>query len=290
MASLIHCPTRWQDWPFFYIEERDWALFPRRGRIPYPGSHGHRDASKDPKQIREWQQRYGLHCTFARLTSSLQPALDIEQREIRGQDGTVYLRRHGAALGLTTSLVPYGETPIAISPNAGFHVHCSGPGGHLPSRLLLPFVELKADGASISLPPDVDRSWDDCCPPTLTPIPLPQWALDLALVAAEGRPKLLPTLPPERPLGERDATALGERIAGRIVDKALTRASSLADARSAARGLGWLAAEGRISTGYAHRALARLAEELPDFSESGFGRPGLNRTLFAVYERRIRRG
>jgi hypothetical protein len=200
------------------------------------------------------------------------------------------LRQHGQALGLTASLIPYGETPIAVSPNAGFHVHCTGPGGHLPSRLLLPWVELKADGASISLPPEPGRYWDPNSPPTLAPAPLPEWALVLALGGASGRPRLLPTLPPEAPLGEREATALGELIGGRIVDKALSRASSLADARTAARGLGWLAAEGRIGAAYAYRALDRLASELPDFGESGFSRPGLRKTLVTSYERRRRRG
>jgi hypothetical protein len=280
-----------QDWPLFYIEERGWELFPRQPGTPYPypRTRGHLDASAERSWIRECQQRYP-RCAWSRRTSAFQPAIDVEQREIRGQDGTIWLRRHGEALGLTTSLVPYSETPIALSPNVGFHIHYAGPGGHLPSRLLLPHVELKADGASISLPPDPGRSWEPACPPTLPPIQLPEWVLVLAAAAGEGRPKLSPPLPPEGPLGGQEATALGNHIAGHIIDKALMRAASLADARSAARGLGWLAAEGRISTGYAHRALERLAEELPDFGESSFSRPGLHRTLFTTYERRARRG
>jgi len=292
-VSTKHFPARWQDQPFFYTEERDWALFPRRAGTPYPyrGTRGHLDATTDRAQIRELQRQYP-GCAWSRRTSALQPAIDCEQREIRGQDGTIWLRRHGEALGLTTSLVPYGETPIAVSPNTGFHIHCSGPGGHLPSRLLLPHVELKADGASISLPSSLepDRYWDDACPPTLTPIPLSEWALALAAAAGEGRPKLSPPLPPEGPLGDQEATALGDHIAGRIITKALSRAHCLADARSAARGLGWLAAKGRISTGYAWRALERLGKELPNFAESGFSRPGLHKTLFTTYERRCRRG
>ena len=74
----------------------------------------------------------------------------------------------------------------------------------------------------------------------------------------------------------------------RVAERSYVVRSLLAQDRASM--LGWLAAEGRISTGYAHRALERLAGELPDFGESGFSRPGLHRTLFTTYERRVRRG
>jgi hypothetical protein len=282
-------PPRWQDQPYFYIEELAWPLFPWRGTTPYPGTHGHLDASTDRSWIRECQQRFP-GCRWARRTSALQPALDYEQKEIQGKDGATWLRRHAEALRLSGNLTLYGETPIDISRNGGFHSHHTGPGGYLPSRLLLPHIELKADNASISLPPGPECiGWDNASPPTLPPAPLQDWVLALTAVASEGRRKKAPSLPLEGLLGEQEATALGAYIAGRIVDKALASAWCLADARTAARGLGWLAAEGRISTGFAWRALDRLGKELPDFGESGFNREGLQRTLHATYERRCRR-
>jgi hypothetical protein len=286
-------PAHWQDQPLFYIEECGWEVFarPRGSKKTFRASRGHLEATRDRARIRE-MQRQSPGCGWSRRTSARQPAIDVEQREIQGKDGTIWLRRHAEALGFTTSLVPYGETPIALSPNVGFHIHCSGPDGHLPSRLLLPHVELKADGASISLPSEFEpeRSWDPGSPPTLTPLLLPEWVVALVATTGAGRPKLSPPLPPEGPLGEQEATALRSHLAGRIIAKALSRGYCLADARNAARGLGWLAAEGRISTAYAHRALDRLGTELPAFGESGFSRSRLHRTLFATYERRCRRG
>jgi hypothetical protein len=290
MPTTKHFPAHWQDQPFYYLDQ-DLALFPvpPEGKGAYAGTHGHKDASHDPRQIREWQRQYRGECrwAFASGERSRRCALDVEQRGIRGQDGSWYLQHHAEALGLKESLVPYGRTPISLSPNGGFHIHFTWTGPRVASGVVLPYVELKADGASLRLPDAPGRRWDSSSPPDLAPLPVPEWLLALAHRKASAPH---PPLPPEGPLNGQEATALGAHIAERIVAKALREARDMVGARAAARGLAWLASEDRISEGYARAALTRLAEGLPDFQESGFSRAGLARALERTYARGDRHG
>lgn len=54
-----------------YATKRNWRVFPLNGKRPHSGTHGHRDATTDPVQIRRWWSRWpnanvGIACSSTR--------------------------------------------------------------------------------------------------------------------------------------------------------------------------------------------------------------------------------
>jgi hypothetical protein len=287
MSLITHFPARRQEQPFFYLDHGLWLFtVPPYGKSTYVGSHGHLDATNDPARVREMQREHRDGVWAVATEPSLLDVWDLEQREIRGQDGTISLRRHAESLGYTTSLIPLGETPIAISLNGGIHVYTRRRGEPLASRPVLPYVEIKSRGSSVRLPDAPGRRWDPSSLPHLSPIPTPDWVLELAQSSAPSREPLLP----EGPLDGHAFTPIGHQVATRIIDKALDRARGMADARAAAKGLAWLVRDDRISPAYGRRIVERLAEEIPAFQESGFRRTGLRRHMLDTFEKGQRHG
>jgi hypothetical protein len=278
-------PAGLRDQGQFYLD-RGYYLCPaplhRKGM--FAGTHGHLDASNDPSRLRDWISGYHGHLCWAAATEpSGLAVVDVEQHQISGKDGTHYLRLYAAALGLTSSLVPLGETPIALSPNVGFHVHfrCTAA---LRSGVVLPYVELKSRGSSIRLPDAPGRRWDVSSPAHLPLLLVPEWLSALVQTGTTSRTRLLP----EGARGARPFTPIGHQVTGRIVNKALGKAQDMAAAQAAARGMGWLVAEDRVSSAYGRRVVERLAEALPDFAESGFTRGRLLKGMLEAFERRSR--
>jgi hypothetical protein len=282
-------PKRDQDVPDWYLDHWDDPIFavPKYGKSTFAGSHSHLDATTDLQIIREMQKMHP-GCVWAKRTGLASIVLDVEQHEIQGKDGCVSLRRHAEELGLTESLIPYGQTPIDLSPNAGFHAHFATPGFPLPSVIILPFVELKATDASVRLPPAPGRSWDPNCPPTMPLLALSQALIDLALrprrkfVAVAGLP--------EGPLDGKDFTTVGRRRVEALINRALDKATSSRELCREASLLARLCREEKISEIFARRVIERLTEEVGEFHESGFSRHGLLNRMMTTFERRPRHG
>jgi hypothetical protein len=290
-GSFKQFPENPQDAPDYYREQgRFIYAVPKLGKATFAGSRGHLDAATDPAVIREMQKMHP-GCVWAQDNGrSRRATIDIEQREIRGEDGPISLRQYAERMGFTESLIPYGLTPINVTPNVGLHVEFAADDIQTGSSiLLLPYVELKAGGASTRLPPAPGRYWDPNSPPSLEPLPLPDWVRAILHLRAKSA-KSRPPLPPEGPLNGQPFTPIGRRIAEGLIKRALDQAASSREACREARGLASLVVADRLSEAFARRAIERLAEEIGEFHESGFTRNGLRKAMMTSFERRCRRG
>lgn len=172
---------------------RGWHLFPlhsvRGGACSCsegascgnPGKHprvatGFRAATNDRAQLTAWHQRWpecnwGLACGASGVV-----VVDIDPRN-GGDDSLADLERaHGKLPSTTTALTGGG----------GQHYMFSADGHTVPSRVLAPGVDLKADGGYVVLPPGTHASggtyrWDAGGHPNdVAPAPVPAWVRELA--------------------------------------------------------------------------------------------------------------
>lgn len=116
-----------------------WSVFPLHGKMPFPGTHGHLDASTDPDVIRSWWQRWpGANIGAPVPVSAL--VLDVDPRN----GGTV------------ASLGELPETLVCVSGrgDGGRHYYFRRPVGRLTSTRLPQGIDLKCSGYMV-MPPSL---------------------------------------------------------------------------------------------------------------------------------------
>jgi hypothetical protein len=153
-----------------------WPVFPLNGKQPLV-SHGHREATTDEAQIREWLARWP-NANIGVPTGLLFWVLDMDPR-------------HNGDESLRALIYKYGALPRTLQQMTG------GGGRHylfaLPDQMeirsitgLLPGLDVKGIGGYIVVAPSIHPDtrqpylWDGLEPPEKQPIlPAPAWLLDL---------------------------------------------------------------------------------------------------------------
>jgi hypothetical protein len=181
---------------------RGWPIYPQNPRNRHGYFIGAKDAaSSDPTIIRDWVRRYP-DMLIAVMTAEVSgiAALDVDvKNRVDGRDTLE------TAFGIATH--PHG--PTDHSPNGGFHVLFGWPGHFVKSCRLGPGLEVKGDGAWITLPPGPGRYWD----PILTlGTPLQQM---LAWMELEAQPNTPTPRMPRRSIAPM--SAYGERALDRAL-------------------------------------------------------------------------
>lgn len=146
-----------------------WDIVPLRGKIPVT-SHGVKDASRDPEQIRAWWQGGAQHNIGARVPASYF-VIDIDPQN----GGTVEALEDATGLILPRTLTVHSGRGTG-----GRHLYFRHPGGVLTSRLLPPGIDVKTSTGYCVMPPSLHPEtgmpyrWETC-----EPAPLPSPLLQL---------------------------------------------------------------------------------------------------------------
>jgi hypothetical protein len=275
--TLLADPT-----PQILARELGIPIFPvTADKVPYKGTHGHLDATTDPRQLAELEiQRPGT--MWAMPTGVVTPigrigVTDIDRKVLA--DGTVLWGIDSLdQAGIVYWSLP---TPTTFTPRGGYHQWCLCPDGPVPSgplRIggeLVPAVDVKADGGYVILPPGPGRWWDPILGPDTPLAPLPEWAI----MAKSKQPAPMP-----EPLvaSNGDYTAYGEGAIDRIVDD-IQSAPLNHQEQAINRGafaIGQLVAGEEISASYALRLFDWLIPRIKDLDESRPWRPDKLRKKF----------
>jgi hypothetical protein len=251
----------------------DWALFYSQWGAVKP-AYDKKDtgvrATRDPDEIRYQFRTFPGAGVTLQTSGDTVVAIDLDASEILGLHGIESLRQIAKRIGSPATLTPFGNTPTPTCVTVrGMHFYYLGPGCFVPSGVLAPNVEIKANGAAIRMPPGQGRCWVPQLPPSLLLAPFPNWAWiggKPGNRAAAGRWDL----PSEEPLAGRDFTPIGQMIAVRIVRGIRTKARSTHECCGRVSSLGRLVVAGKISEAYALALIEGLAPMLGPFEESGF--------------------
>jgi hypothetical protein len=154
----------------------------------YRGTNGSKDATQDENALRRlWALHPDAVPAVMTGAGSNIIALDVDIKN--GRHGVDALELLGVSI--------HPETPTAHTPNGGIHLLFRSPGHPLRSSQdrLGAGLEVKGDGAWITLPPGPDRRWDTHLGPDTPLAPMPEWMV----VIAEPEPVLNHTPAPIRP-------------------------------------------------------------------------------------------
>lgn len=153
--------------------------------VPLAGSHGHRDATTDAEQIRDWWSEVPK----ASIGISPGPAgliiVDVDPRNCGEESFLDLCERHRR---------DWTETCTVLSPHGGQHYYFSAPDGaeiHGPNAVW-PGIDVKAYGGYAAVPPSVRKEgsyeWEvGCDPASRLLLPAPDWLLRELGEAQEGR-------------------------------------------------------------------------------------------------------
>ena len=126
-----------------------WSVFPLHGKLPYKGTHGHKDATTDLETIRAWwSQHEAANIGLATGAVSGVIVLDIDPR-------------HGGYFSLKDLERQYGkltDTKTSSTANGGLHKFFQHPldGLTYPNTVQLQGlkgIDVRGDGGYVVLPP-----------------------------------------------------------------------------------------------------------------------------------------
>jgi DNA-binding transcriptional ArsR family regulator len=175
---LLTAEENWQLYPIHSVDADNVCACPRGAACTDPGKHpttphGFNDASSDPERIAELFVRWpGGNVGLKTGRASGTVILDVDPRD-------------GGMETLGRLRAEHGNLPPArlhASGGGGFHYVLGYPEGvkELPSRIIGPGVEVKADGAGVVLPPSIHASGGRYEVLINAPLaPLPSWVADL---------------------------------------------------------------------------------------------------------------
>jgi hypothetical protein len=162
-----------------------WAVFPLqpRDKRPYPGSHGCKDASVDPAQVRAW---WGLS-PQSNVGIATGVKSDLVVVDVDGEDGSARLLelQHDAGQAIP-------PTRWVRTGTGGWHAYFRHPGGLVPNTAsrIAAHVDSRGEGGFVVAPPSVHPCGEQYVVATaLDPAPLPGWLLE----------RMRPPAPPPMP-------------------------------------------------------------------------------------------
>src|SRR5215472_11074894 len=149
-------------------------------KVPFAGSHAHRDASADPHEIAAMEKTHpdGLWA----MATGAPSGIDVIDRDLKKlPDGTAIWGGDSlgdAGLGYFLEVTPTVKTP------RGIHQWFRHPPGHYVKNAALVVegrpilgVDILGDGGGAILPPGPQRSWDPILGPDTPLAELPAWAI-----------------------------------------------------------------------------------------------------------------
>lgn len=162
------------------LAARGFAIFPLDGKIPFAGSHGHKDATTTPETLRAWWSTHpNADIGIATGAPSGVVVLDID-----GPEGELALKHSDFEIPET----------LEARTGKGRHLYFIRPGVELRNFAgRLPKVDMRADGGYVVAPPsrhvDADGKltgkvyeWQDEDAPVA---PCPLWLIELAQQATK---------------------------------------------------------------------------------------------------------
>lgn len=196
--------------------KRGWPIFPMNAAKKPLSAHGLKDATTNPSTIASWWVRHpAALVALATGRPSGVIALDVDIRP--AGSGLESLERLG--------IVTHATAPTAHSPSGGFHLFFAAPAHEVRSSTakLGPFLDIRAEGGSIILPPGPGRYWDPVLNLDTVPLPpMPDWMLVREAVKPVAESRIQPGAPLSRygevaldnavkrilsaPAGEQEAT------------------------------------------------------------------------------------
>jgi hypothetical protein len=254
---------------WFYVERFGpiWPQTPQK--TGYAGTHGAKDATRDPVTIRGmWAEH--PDAVPALLTGTISGIIGLDVDIKNGRDGRDALELLGVSIHPTT--------PTAYTPSGGYHLLFRAPDHPVLSSAdkLGPGLEIKGEGAWITLPPGPGRRWDPVLGP-LTPLaPMPDW-----MVIPEPARKIPPARPTRQPAARM--ARYGEAALDNAV-KAITSAPAGAQhltLNAECFSIGALVAGGVIPAALAIDSLNWAASKMPSYDRVRHWRP-------AELERQVR--
>lgn len=219
-----------------YATVYGWAVFPLspRSKVPYAGTSGLLDATRDPERIREWRSlingggRPNLGIATGRISGIV--VIDIDPDH--GGDDTWHalIVQHG----------DYPETIESLTPRGGRHIYFLLPDGCVirnSAGKLGPGVDVRGDGGYVVAPPSVGQNgrgyeWEISSNPDdgAVAAPLPGWLREL-IEDKPGRPAAIvgavsQGLPQGIPQGQRNSHMAS--LAGTMRRRGMSEAAILA--------------------------------------------------------------
>lgn len=187
------------------LAERGYYVFPvKRDKKPLAGSHGYKDATCDPQEVRK---RFfsgafgiGLACGASNLF-----VFDVDCKEADGFKSLEALEK---------AYQPLPATVWATTPSGGHHYYFRGE-GKSTSGSIAPGIDTRAEGGYVIVPPSVAKSRDRAGVEVVgpyewqvsllehEPAPVPKWLKEISLRPGKQGPVVLQGLIPE---GTRNTT------------------------------------------------------------------------------------
>ena len=121
-----------------------WAVFPLspNSKVPLPGTHGFKEATTSPEQIRAWWKDHPER-NIGIATGLISRLLVVDVDVKNGAKGR-------ESLATIPDMTP---TLAAATPSGGLHLYYRSPNYPLRSRNgLLPGIDIKADGGYVVAP------------------------------------------------------------------------------------------------------------------------------------------
>ncbi len=216
-----------------YATVYGWAVFPLspRSKIPYAGTRGLLEATRDPEQIRQWRSLIngGGRPNLAVATGHISGIVVIDIDPDHGGDDSwrALIDRHGG----------YPDTVESLTPRGGRHIYFQLPDGCVirnnAGTKLGPGVDVRGDGGYVVAPPSVGANgrsyaWEASCSPEdgLAPAPLPGWLRDLIEDKPGQSRTAAPAIDGSIPQGQRDNHMTS--LAGSMRRRGMAEASILA--------------------------------------------------------------
>ncbi len=201
-------------YPQWYSQDVGLAVFPLRGKVPYPGSRGCLEATTDLATIRQWEGYYG-ECNWGVATGEASGVFVVDV-----DDEASWLR-------LMDMYRATGDPWMSATPSGGTHLWYAYPaeGVRNSAGQVAAGVDVRGDGGYVVAPPSTlpngAYTWDALlCPERLPwPSPAPEWLLRL-IWQKRGAPMGVRPAPSELREGRRNTDLAS--LAGFFRRKGLT--------------------------------------------------------------------
>lgn len=135
-----------------YAQRFGFAVFPVNGKVPFSGTRGYKDATKDPAVVKDlWTRYYNANIGIATGAISGIDVIDIDPRN----GGMETWSQFGLNI----------ECPTVLTGGGGLHLYLSCQYLEYP-KSLGPGIDIKSDGGYVVAPPSIHNTsgrytWDD---------------------------------------------------------------------------------------------------------------------------------